>query len=325
MILSEFFWPCPKESGLVGGAGVLTEKDRGLAYRNYVEKAASLGYVVGIEWFTLVDQATTGRWFSKYNGEQANSGLFNVDDRPYKDCLEGMAVTNDRIYDVLLNGQAPYVFDNPKFAEVGDAKRVASVPRALGPIALDGGTANWPGIPPEIISAKRTVVGINPGDFEASFRLCWDDANLYVLVTIHDDTPMQNTNPPDRLWSGDALELYLGSEKTDEGGPLLYSDRHIVIGAPKAGPAPIVFGNVTTQPVSQTIVVPGADGKSYTVEAAIPWSALNTKPQIGQSLLFDLAVDNSDDGTMRLQQLMWNGTGRNSTDRTHWGHLQLGE
>ena len=34
-----------------------------------------------VQWFTLVDQATTGRWFEKYNGEAANTGI-TVTDRP---------------------------------------------------------------------------------------------------------------------------------------------------------------------------------------------------------------------------------------------------
>jgi hypothetical protein len=34
--------------------------------------------VIGIEWFTLVDQATTGRWFSQYNGESYNTGLLTI-------------------------------------------------------------------------------------------------------------------------------------------------------------------------------------------------------------------------------------------------------
>ena len=63
-------------------------------YRHYVEQAAALGYVVGMEWFTLVDQATTGRWFEKYNGEAANTGLITVTDRPWQAMLAEMMKTN---------------------------------------------------------------------------------------------------------------------------------------------------------------------------------------------------------------------------------------
>ena len=115
MLMSEFYWASPKESGLIGGGQDLTQRERGLAYRNYVEQTASLGYVVGIEWFILLDQATTGRWFQKYNGERANTGLFSVADRPWKPTVEEMKKTNDTIYGIWLGGKKPYLFDNPKF------------------------------------------------------------------------------------------------------------------------------------------------------------------------------------------------------------------
>ncbi len=114
MIMSEFFWSSPSDSGLTGGREVRSQQERGLIYRNYVEQCASLGFVVGIEWFTLIDQATTGRWFSKYNGEGANTGLFSVTDRPWKPMVEEMAKTNLGIYDVLLGTRPPFVWEKAK-------------------------------------------------------------------------------------------------------------------------------------------------------------------------------------------------------------------
>jgi hypothetical protein len=115
MMLSEFFWSSPKDSGLVGGREVSSQQERGLAYRNYVEQSASLGFVIGIEWFTLIDQATTGRWFSKYNGESYNTGLVSVADRPWKDMLAEMMKTNHAIYDLLLGKRPPFAWDDPRF------------------------------------------------------------------------------------------------------------------------------------------------------------------------------------------------------------------
>lgn len=115
MMLSEFFWASPKDSGLVGGREVRTQQERGLAYRNYVEQAAALGFVIGIEWFTLVDQATTGRWFSRYNGESYNTGLLSVADRPWKDMLAEMMKTNHTIYDLLLGRRPPFAWEDERF------------------------------------------------------------------------------------------------------------------------------------------------------------------------------------------------------------------
>lgn len=115
MILSEFFWASPKDSGLIGGREVSSQQERGLAYRNYVEQSAALGFVIGIEWFTLVDQATTGRWFSNYNGESYNTGLISVADRPWKDMLAEMMKTNYSIYDLLLGKRQAFKWDDPRF------------------------------------------------------------------------------------------------------------------------------------------------------------------------------------------------------------------
>jgi hypothetical protein len=80
-----------------------------------VEQNAALGFVVGIEWFTLIDQAVTGRWFSRYSGESANTGLFSVTDRPWKSMVEEMMKTNYSIYDVLLGKRPPFAWGDPRF------------------------------------------------------------------------------------------------------------------------------------------------------------------------------------------------------------------
>jgi hypothetical protein len=115
MILSEFFWGSSKESGLTGGRELPTQQQRGLAYRNYVEQSAALGFVVGIEWFTLVDQSVSGRWFQGFDGERANTGVLSVTDRPWRAMLDEMMKTNYDIYKVELGEQPPFVFDDPRF------------------------------------------------------------------------------------------------------------------------------------------------------------------------------------------------------------------
>jgi hypothetical protein len=123
-LLSEFYWSAPAESGLPGGREVKTQRERGLAYRNYVEQAAVTGFVVGIEWFTLIDQARTGRWFERYNGENANTGLFNVADRPYKDFLAEAHKANVEVYDVLLGRRPPFAWDDPRFQTKGTGRLI---------------------------------------------------------------------------------------------------------------------------------------------------------------------------------------------------------
>jgi hypothetical protein len=115
MMLSEFYWAASKESGLSGGREVATQRERGLAYRNYVEQSAALDFVIGIEWFTLIDQSVTGRWFQGFDGERANTGVLAVTDRPWKAMLEEVMKTNHEIYRVWSRERPPFVFDDPRF------------------------------------------------------------------------------------------------------------------------------------------------------------------------------------------------------------------
>jgi hypothetical protein len=325
MLLSEFYFNSPKDSGLIGGGKqVASQQERGLGYRNYVEQAASLGYVVGIEWFTLVDQSITGRWFSRYNGENNNTGLIAVSDRPWKAMLTEMAKTNYGIYEVVFGQRPPYVYDNPKFTQAGGGRKAIGIQRATGAIAIDGSAHHWPGVPAEQIPADRLVEGSDAGGLEASFKLCWDDTNLYLLARVSDPTPIRNQQQGNMIWSGDAIELFVGHEKLDQSGPLLFSDRQIFLSAGKVGGAcRWHFVNAAQQHEVPMTVLPTVDGKGYVLEAAIPFAALGFEPKAGQEILFDMAIDDSEDGKIRVRQLMWNGTNRNSGDRTAWGRATL--
>ena len=117
LMLSEFYWSASKGSGLTGGHEVATQQERGLAYRNYVEQSAALGFVVGIEWFTLIDQAVTGRWFQGLDGERGNTGLIAVTDRPWKVALAEMMKTNYDIYKVWFGERSPFKWDDPRFSK----------------------------------------------------------------------------------------------------------------------------------------------------------------------------------------------------------------
>lgn len=94
-IWSEFFYSSGRESN----AGPFTydlptQHARGEAYARYLKTARELGFVVGTEWFTLVDQSATGRFFQGVDGERYNTGLISVTDRPYRDALVEMARAN---------------------------------------------------------------------------------------------------------------------------------------------------------------------------------------------------------------------------------------
>mgnify|MGYP000915943200 CR=1 FL=1 len=325
MMLSEFHWSSPSDSGLPGGAkDVASQEERGLAYRNYIEQAAATGYVVGLEWFTLIDQAQTGRWFQKYNGENGNTGLLSVADRPWKTMLGHMTTSNMGLYPVYTGAQKPFAYDNPRFASSGASRKVAKIARATGAIKLDGTTAGWPGMPADTIPTSRLVTGSSAAGLDASFKLCWTDEHLYLMATVNDPTPRMNNHKGDGIWSADGLEMFIGWEKPEQSGGLIFSDRQLLLSAGQVdGQSQYYLANSPKQEPLQLVSLPGADGKSYILEAAIPWKSLGITPKEGMQLKFDLGVDDSTDGNGRRCQLMWSGTDRNSGDRGAWGSAVL--
>ncbi|MCL1909709.1 MAG: hypothetical protein FWG05_02105 [Kiritimatiellaeota bacterium] len=323
-ILSEFYYSSDEQS-LLGGNRVGSDRERGLAYRNYVEQAAALGFVVGIEWFLIADQATTGRFFQGFNGEAANTGFFNVADRPYKTMLENVMAANYGIYDVLLRAKKPFVFDDPRFTgKKGGAKKSTNAHRLTKPFVLDGIRSEWPGVPATILGKDGLVHGMDAEGFEATFTLAWDDENLYLFADVSDPTPMKNNHKSTDIWNADGIELFIGADLLEESGALKYCDRQIFLRAapPFDKDSWGIGGGEAVKPI-KLIAVPFTNGKGYSLEAAIPFENLGCKPKEGMTLLFDIAIDDSADGWSRLRQSVWNGDALNSKSRTSWGLLKL--
>jgi hypothetical protein len=324
ILLSEWFFGAT-DTGLGGGKEVASQAERAAAYRNYVEQAAALPFVIGSQWFIYADQSITGRFFEGFNGEGNNTGLVDVTDRPYEPLVQAASESHARIYDVMLGKKKPFAYDDPRFTGAGGkANKVVAVPRALPGLKMDGSTTNWPGRPAEPIESSRIVLGNADRKLRGDFRLCWDENNLYFLIQVKDPTPQRNNHKPSSLWNADGIELFIGARDLKTGGSMIYSDRQIFLGA---GQEPKV--HVCDQPELSNscsiLVIPEVSGDGYTLAATLPWKVLGVEPKAGLELLFDVAIDNSNDGHARHQQLAWNGTAKNSKDRGAWGRARLVE
>lgn len=325
LLMSEWHYGSSSDSATGGAAkSVKSQTERGMAYRNYVETVATLPYVVGSEWFSYLDEPVTGRFFEGYNGESGNVGLISGVDRPYKNTVAEMMKTNYDIYPVLLGTRPPFQYDDPKFKlGPGGGRKEVDAPMALAGMKIDGQASDWPGRPGEHISAGNLVLGPDAGTLEADFKLCWDTENLYLFVQVADSTPMINPNTGDKIWAGDALELFIGPDNIDEGGELAFTDRQILLSCSKeTGSVQYYIGGSPTTAKINMEVVKNVTGDGYAVEAAIPWEALHMKPEEGKEFLFDIGIDD-DTGHSRSRQLMWNGISRNSGDRSKWGVAKL--
>lgn len=97
VIIGEFhFGALDRGMDATGLRGVTTQHERGVAYRYYMERAASNPMCLGAHYFTLYDQSYLGR----FDGENYQIGVLDVCSRPYTEFLEGIVDTHRTLYDV---------------------------------------------------------------------------------------------------------------------------------------------------------------------------------------------------------------------------------
>lgn len=320
LLLSEWSFGTA-EQGLAGGCvDVKDQKERGLAYRNYVERTAALPYVVGSQYFAYLDQALTGRWFQKYNGESMNVGLVNVADRPFRDFNAELVKSNYAIYDIALGKREPFRLA-PLPADKPREPKTMQIPRALPGMAVDGEYRSWPNRPSIRLGEADLTAGTIRGKFSADVNLAWDDGFLYFFAVVREPAPGVNTAKEGGLWYGDAIELFIGVESPEKDGPLLFSDRQVIIGAVPETPHWWYFS--PEQPPVRVDYRRHPDRGGWTMEGAIPWNAMGFRPESGARIRFDFGFDDAEVPRKRLRQFMWSGTEQNSKVRTQWGTAVL--
>jgi hypothetical protein len=103
VIIGEFHFGTPGRGLAPGLAQTANMEERAVAYRYYVEKAASHPALIGAHWFQWIDQPSTGR----FDGENYNIGLVDVTDKPYEDMIDATRETFQRLLNVHSGKEPP--------------------------------------------------------------------------------------------------------------------------------------------------------------------------------------------------------------------------
>lgn len=210
-----------------------------------------------------------------------------------------------------------------------------TAPRVSAAPVIDGNSAEWSGVPvyssPHIVFTADVWDGSD--DLAASWQMSWDDANLYLVISVADDVHAQNQTG-NQTFRGDSIELQIDADRAGDYGPAISPDDFQISLSPGdfAGIPPSAFlfqgtaggemRDATFAPGIVVAAVPGAAG--YTLEAAIPWRDLNLTPAPG--LIVGLAVnvnDNDRPGTAAQEMMKSNAPNRRFADPTTWGTLSL--
>jgi hypothetical protein len=104
VIIGEFHFGVPGRGLAASLVQVKNQAERGVAYRYYLEQAFAMPSLIGTHWFQWADQPPTGR----FDGENYNIGLVDVTDRPYREMVEAMKATHQRLQDVHSGRVEPF-------------------------------------------------------------------------------------------------------------------------------------------------------------------------------------------------------------------------
>lgn len=80
-----------------------TQKERGLAYRYYVEQGARIPELIGVHYFQFNDQPVLGR----FDGENYQIGVVDGCQQPYAEFIEQMKQAHERVYAIRTGAQEP--------------------------------------------------------------------------------------------------------------------------------------------------------------------------------------------------------------------------
>jgi hypothetical protein len=208
-------------------------------------------------------------------------------------------------------------------------------PRAAAPLTIDGDPLDWAGLPsyssPYIVFTDDAWDGSD--DLAASWQVSWDDANLYFVANVADDTHAQNQTG-NQTFRGDSIELQIDSDRAGDYGPSVSPDDYQIALSPGdfAGIPPSAFrfqgtndDQMLDAPTPHSIIVfASSSGSGYALEAAIPWRDLGITPTPG--LVIGLAVnvnDNDRPGTAAQEMMKSSTPERRFDDPTTWGTLTL--
>lgn len=96
IIIGEFHFGTPGRGLSPGLKQTISQEERGVAYRYYVENAVAHPSLIGTHWFQWWDQPSTGR----NDGENYNIGFVDVTDQPYRELVNAARETHKRLFGI---------------------------------------------------------------------------------------------------------------------------------------------------------------------------------------------------------------------------------
>lgn len=194
---------------------------------------------------------------------------------------------------------APFLSD----LRAAEGATVFEVPK-IADVKLDGDAAEWAG-------KGLIVTGLKPAEgaartapnFEANFKVGWDERGLLVLVQVTDDVASEPALKLEEIWKGDSIEAFVCA---DPGKTKAYQ---LVLAPGRGGEKKELRTNLSDyrNDFKGRLAVEAKSSsseKGYTVEILFPWKNLNVEAKPGLEVGLQLFANDVDEGETRYQS-MW--------------------
>lgn len=199
----------------------------------------------------------------------------------------------------------------------------------------DGEAVTPPPPPPDLLTyiSKRAdippVVDGNLQEFagapiarlgDHTVMVLWDDQALYIGATVADTQLIASISGRDGdLWTEDSFEIFLDPGRTG-GSRMTDGDVQFMVSPLRTQWDGDDLGRLWDAEWWSAVSLTGV---GYTVELAIPWSALGVTPAIGATHGFAFAIDDKDPTTQTRR--IWGGATGGFKMPDRWGVLTLGD
>lgn len=192
---------------------------------------------------------------------------------------------------------------------------IASIVRTVTAPILDGEVDGiWKKIPSQSIGNITNGDVDNEEDLSGTFKMMWDQENLYVLIDVKDQT-LVPLPEGEKKWNFDGFEIFFDGDYSRGTSFDGVNDFQFTYnqGVEKLFSNP--DGHVTGMEMAE-VVTPGG----YRVELKMPWATLNTTPGVENKMGLEVALNDNDDpsSTVREGYKAWN-----ATSRFFWGNTSM--
>lgn len=169
-------------------------------------------------------------------------------------------------------------------------------------------------------SISKTIAGsiTNSSDLSVSFKLTWDNTNLYLIAHINDDI---KTNDSPNEWSDDGIEIFIDGNN-EKNSTYDVNDRQYII---RWNDNTIYEHgyNTSTNPMGVNFAQTNTPN-GYIIEGTVSWSAIGVTPSNGKLVGFEIQVNDDDNGGTDLEaRKSWFALVSPSSDASLMGEIEL--